>query len=373
MSFESGNMHTGMACGNSLTLYYDSTKIPRDRMMECLLKLETELGDLSEAQFPSRKYKLPIVFEHPKQKASVQRYIETQRPYASYLPDPMKFVAENNAFTQHQMRDIFTKSSLMMVGVGFFVALPLCLPIDPRQRMQSPKMNPSRVQTPEGQVGWGGSCMALYNVESPGGYMNTGLSIPCADVLGYKNSYNENRPWLAEDFDQITFYEVSEEGYDKMLAVFHSGRYEYEYEDTVFDMKEHNKLLAETADEVKKIREDQKKAQAGMLKLEEELLEKWSEEKEAGKVSMDIVEELMQDTNIIAVEAPLNANVWKIEVKEGDKISSEQIVSILEAMKLEIPVKADDSMEGATVEKMIVKPNDVVEAGKPLMLLKKAK
>jgi urea carboxylase len=42
-------------------------------------------------------------------------------------------------------------------------------------------------------------------------------------------------------------------------------------------------------------------------------------------------------------------------------------------MKLEIPVKADQDMEGATVEKMIVKPNDVVEAGKPLMLLKKAK
>lgn len=373
MSFESGNIHTGMACGNSLTLYYDSTKITRDSMMETLLKLENELGDLSEAQFPSRKYKLPIVFEHPKQKASVQRYIETQRPYASYLPDPLEFVAKNNAFTQQQMRDIFTKSSLMMVGVGFFVALPLCLPIDPRQRMQTPKMNPSRVQTPEGQVGWGGSCMALYNVESPGGYMNTGLSIPCADVLGYKNSYNENKPWLAEDFDQITFYEVSEEEYDKALAIFHSGRYEYEYEDTVFDMKEHNKLLAETADEVKKIRKDQKKAQADMLKLEGELLEKWNKEKEAGKVSMDTVEELMQDPNIIAVEAPLNANVWKVEVKEGDEISEEQIVSILEAMKLEIPVKADSSMVGATVEKMIVKPNDVVEAGKPLMLLKKAK
>jgi urea carboxylase len=215
--------------------------------------------------------------------------------------------------------------------------------------------------------------MALYNVESPGGYMNTGLSIPCADVLGYKNSYNKNKPWLAEDFDQITFYEVSEEEYDKMLAVFHSGRYEYEYEDTMFDMKEHNKLLEETKDEVKKIREEQRKAQAEMDKKEKELLEKWNKEKEAGKVSMDTVEEMMQDPNIIAVEAPLNANVWKVEVKEGDKISNEQTVSILEAMKLEIPVKADSSMEGATVEKLIVKPNDVVDAGKPLMLLKKAK
>ena len=43
-------------------------------------------------------------------------------------------------------------------------------------------MNPSRVFTPEGQVSWGGSCMALYNVESPGGYQLTGLTIPGCDV-----------------------------------------------------------------------------------------------------------------------------------------------------------------------------------------------
>lgn len=43
-------------------------------------------------------------------------------------------------------------------------------------------MNPSRVFTLEGQVSWGGSCMALYNVESPGGYQLTGLTIPGVDV-----------------------------------------------------------------------------------------------------------------------------------------------------------------------------------------------
>jgi len=96
-------------------------------------------------------------------------------------------------------------------------------------------------------------------------------------------------------------------------------------------------------------------------------------EKEAGKISMDTVEELLNDPDIIPVEAPLNANVWKVEVKEGDAVKLEQVVSILEAMKLEIPVKAEQSMEGATVEKLLVKPNDVVSAGKPLMLLRRSK
>jgi urea carboxylase len=244
--------------------------------------------------------------------------------------------------------------------------------------------------------------MALYNVESPGGYMNTGLSIPGADILGFKNGYNSERPWLFEDFDQITFYEVSEDEYEDMMAVFRSGRYEYEYEDGEFDMKEHNQLLRDTKDEVAEIRKKQRQAQAEMDRLEKELLEKWNKEKEAGKISLDTVEELLNgmccplslkrypfpgrciqrkttetdepaDPEIIAVEAPLNANVWKVEVQEGDAVKVEQVVSILEAMKLEIPVKAEQSMQGAKVEKLLVKPNDVVEAGKPLMLLRRAK
>jgi urea carboxylase len=181
----------------------------------------------------------------------------------------------------------------MMVAVGFFCALPLALPIDPRQRMQCPKMNPSRVFTPEGQVSWGGSCMAMYNVESPGGYMPTGLSIPGVDILGFKKSYSPEKPWLFEDFDQITFYEVSEDEYEAMMAVFRSGRYEYEFEEVVFDMKEHNALLESTKEEVARIRKEQAKAQEEMDRLEKELLEKWTKEKEEGKISTDAVEELL--------------------------------------------------------------------------------
>lgn len=108
ISFANGTLHTGMAAGNSLMLYFDSLKLPRPKLLDHLLKLETELGDLSEAKFPSRKYKLPITFESQRQKDSLQRYMETQRPYASYLPDPMEFVAKNNAFTKQQVSLVLT-------------------------------------------------------------------------------------------------------------------------------------------------------------------------------------------------------------------------------------------------------------------------
>jgi urea carboxylase len=141
-------------------LYYDGLKVPRQKLMEYLITVESKLGDLSEARMPSRRFRLPITFESKRQKEALQRYMETQRSYASYLPDNMEFVAKNNAFTREEMENIFLTSSLMVICVGFFTALPLGLPVDPRHRMNCPKMNPSRVYTPAGSVSWGGSCMA---------------------------------------------------------------------------------------------------------------------------------------------------------------------------------------------------------------------
>ncbi len=47
------------------------------------------------------------------------------------------------------------------------------------------------------------------------------------------------------------------------------------------------------------------------------------------------------------------------------------MVTILEAMKLEIAVRADDEIAGAKVEKLLVRPNDVVKAGDPVALVRK--
>src|SRR5699024_1459457 len=159
------------------------------------------------------------------------------------------------------------------------------------------------------------------------------------DILGSKKGFNADRPWLFEDFDQFQFYQVSEEEYEKELALFNSGRYEHKWEEVTFDMEEHNRLLRDTKDEVTAIRARQRKAQAEMDKLETELLEKWAKEHADRGVPMYKVQSLLQgmfhrtpwinlcamltsplDPNIVPIEAPLNANVWKVEVNQGDQI-----------------------------------------------------
>ena len=212
--------------------------------------------------------------------------------------------------------------------------------------------------------------MALYNVESPGGYQLTGLTIPGCDILGSKKQYSLSRPWLFEDFDQLTFQLVSVEEYERRLALFNSGRYEYDIQETVFDMEEHNRLLESTREEVRGIREKQREAQRKMQVVEEELMTKWTEEKAAGKVPMDKVEALLNDPGIEKVTSPLNANVWKVVVKEGASVRGGDEVAILEAMKLEISVRVEEGVEGK-IEKLLVRPGDVVGSGDTLALIRK--
>lgn len=291
-------IYNTVCVGNCMTIYYNGLAIPQSQLLDYLFALEDELGDLSAITMPNRTFRLPLTFTHPRLNESIERYMANQRPYASYLPDNFNFVAENNGITPDEFRKLWLTAEFVCIGVGFFMALPLGLPADPRHRLNSPKMNPSRTFTPEGTVSWGGSCLAIYPVDSPGGYMLNGLTLPSCDKLGYKKGFSQDRPWLYEDMDVITFYEVSEEEYDREIALFRSGRYEFKVNSTTFDMKRHNELLESVKDEVVVIKEKQEKAQEKMVALEKELLAKWDEEKKAGGVSMESIQSLLDGEKI---------------------------------------------------------------------------
>jgi urea carboxylase len=385
------NLYNTVGCCTTLLLYYNGAKLPRSDLVAHLQKIESELGDLRTTKVPTRIFRLPISFESKLQDEATQRYMTNQRPHAPYLPDNLAFVAKNNAFTPKQLKDIYLTGQFMAVVVGFFCGNTVSLPVDPRQRLSAPKMNPSRVFTPEGTVGWAGSCMSIYPVDSPGGYQMTGRTVPCWDYYSYKPGFDD-KPWIFRDFDILTFYQVSEAELDDLLGNFRAGKFQWEYEEVEFDMAEHNKLLEDTQGEVKQIREKQAVAQEEMTKAENESLERWRKEKAESQVDEGTVEKLLDDPNIVSVEAPVDANVWKVEVKEGDEAGEDTVVStdhtghfidcadtpqivILEAMKLEIAVKTPEShAQGAKlkVEKLLVKPGDTVSAGGYLALLRRA-
>ncbi|TKA33004.1 hypothetical protein B0A54_14390 [Friedmanniomyces endolithicus] len=359
-----------VGCCTSLLLFYNGAKLDRERLVKYLQSLEDQLGDLSKIKVPCRRFRLPLSFESKEQTEATQRYMETQRPHAPYLPDNLEFTAKNNAFSPDQLKHNLLNGTLMTVVVGFFCGNTVSLPVDPRMRMASPKTNPSRVFTPEGTFGWGGSCGSIYPVDSPGGYMMLGRTVPCFDYLGYKDGFSLEKPWLFQDFDLLTFYQVTEEELNEKLGYFRSGRYKFEWDDVEFDMAEHNKLLQDTAEEVKQLREKQTKVQDELVAAENESLQKWREDKDKNKVDESTLDALLADPAISTIDSPMDANVWKVLVDEGDEIKANQVCAILEAMKLEISVQAPWDIKKGKVEKLLVRPGEIVKAGGRIALIR---
>jgi pyruvate carboxylase subunit B len=66
------------------------------------------------------------------------------------------------------------------------------------------------------------------------------------------------------------------------------------------------------------------------------------------------------------VPAAVNGVVWKILVKEGDKVEKDQQIMILEAMKMEIDINAPVA---GTITKILVGATDAVEEGQALAII----
>ncbi|MCX2888632.1 Biotin/lipoyl attachment protein [compost metagenome] len=66
------------------------------------------------------------------------------------------------------------------------------------------------------------------------------------------------------------------------------------------------------------------------------------------------------------IKAPMAGNIWKINVQVGQEINFGDEVIIMESMKMEIPVEADDS---GVVKEIKVVENDTVDDGHVLIVL----
>ena len=66
------------------------------------------------------------------------------------------------------------------------------------------------------------------------------------------------------------------------------------------------------------------------------------------------------------IEAPITGTIIKIEVKVGDKVVEGDVLLYIESMKMENPIM---SPVNGTVTGIMVTEKQVVESGKPLMVI----
>ena len=69
---------------------------------------------------------------------------------------------------------------------------------------------------------------------------------------------------------------------------------------------------------------------------------------------------------VVNVKSEIAGNVWKIQVKAGDRIEAEGEIMILESMKMEIPVL---SPKAGIIKELKVQNGAVVTSGQVLALL----
>jgi biotin carboxyl carrier protein len=68
----------------------------------------------------------------------------------------------------------------------------------------------------------------------------------------------------------------------------------------------------------------------------------------------------------IEVEAQITGSVWKIETQVGARVEEEDVLLIIESMKMEIPVEAPGP---GTVSEIRVEEGQAIEEGDVLVLL----
>lgn len=354
----------------SVTVRFDPFQMDRSKLLQQLIQFDDQIGQNTSVKIPVREVRLPVCLDHSSLQDSAQRYMENIRPSAAYMPDNAEYIRKNNALeTRQQVFDALLKTPWLAVAVGFYVGTPMLFPLDPWRSLTCQKYNPSRVYTPSGSVGLGGSLVAIYPVAAPGGYQLMGRTLGGWDGAGNRPGFSPERPWLFNHLDLIKFYEVSEEEYDKIERDFETGRYVFDIEQTTLEMDKYiAKFEAAAQDPAYRAwRQRQAEAANEMGELERSLFEEWTAAKRAANDAAAAEGDAADSANAVSIESPINANVWKVLVKPGDMLEKGQTVAVLEAMKMEISLLVDDAQAGAVVTKIRQPPGSVVSPGTPVV------
>jgi urea carboxylase len=260
--------------------------ISQNEVLTLIRKVEGQVPNASQTKIPSREWNLPVCLDHPDVGKSVDRYREMTRSKAVWLEDTpgtdnKGYLARANGLSSvDEVEKAVLGTKMLTVANGFWLGTPILLPQDQRKRLRCMKYNPTRLQTPEGALGVGGSMAAIYGCESAGGYQLIGRTLPGWSTHGTLPGFNPQRPWLFEPFDVLNFYQVDAPTYDSMLAKFKAGRWKWDVKEVEYNVAEQVEFEKSIQEEVAEFRKRQQKALAKVEKEEEELFKQWTDEKQ---------------------------------------------------------------------------------------------
>lgn len=350
----------------SLQVHYDAAVLPQAELLALLKRAESELPAIDEMVVPSRIVWLPLAWDDSQTRLAIDKYMQSVRPDAPWCPSNIEFIRRMNGLDSiEDVKKIVFDASYLVMGLGdVYLGAPVATPLDPRHRLVTTKYNPARTWTPENAVGIGGAYMCVYGMEGPGGYQFVGRTIQMWNRFRETPEFVSGKPWLLRFFDQIRFYEVSEEELLDMRREFAAGRLRVKIEEGELSLRGYNNFLTENSDSIATF----KQTQQASFDAERE---RWRESGQAEYVSE--ADAPIPETNFLklpegaeAIAAHVPGNIWQVQVKSGDVVRAGDTLLIIESMKMEFPIVAP---RDGVIGQVLVQPGIQVGGGQNLLVL----
>jgi urea carboxylase len=347
----------------SLHLHTDPDVLPLRTLLGLLKEAETALPPSDRLTVPSRAVHLPLSFDDPTVGEAIARYEASVRDDAPWNPSNIEFIRRINGLdsTDDVRRAVFDAEYLVL-GLGdVYLGAPAATPLDPRHRLVTTKYNPARTWTPEAGVGIGGAYLCIYGMESPGGYQLIGRTVPIWGGLRPQSYFDGGIPWLLRFFDRVVWHPVEAAELLDIRADLAAGRRGLDIRPGTFSLAEHERFLAENAASIAAFRARQSAAFEAERQAWEAAGEFADRAEPVAETAVAPPPQLPPGAR--RVDAPLSSLGWKIEAAPGTRVEAGQPLIVLEAMKMEVVVRAPAP---GVVADVLVRPGEQIAAGAPL-------
>jgi urea carboxylase len=356
----------------SLQIHFEPGVLARDRLLERVARIDEQLSAADAPALPTRIVHLPLCWEDPEALRAIEKYMAVVRDDAPWCPSNIEFIRRVNGLDSvDDVRRIVFDASYLVLGLGdVYLGAPVATPLDPRHRLVTTKYNPARTWTPENAVGIGGAYLCIYGMEGPGGYQLFGRTVPVWSTHARWRGAAAGEPWLLRFFDQIRFFPVSAEELLAYRRELRDGRRALRIEPGHFELAAHRRFLESIRGDSERFRQTQRAA----FQAERE---RWvaagefaaaARSERASLFAADVPEiDLPEGSE--AVSSPLGAQLWRVCVAEGQRVSAGQELAVLAAMKTETAVAAP---RDGVIERVLCAEGQIVAPGAPLFALRAA-
>jgi urea carboxylase len=359
----------------SLQVHYDSRALSQTALRKLLLLAEDALPSVDELEVPSRIVHLPLSWDDPATQLAIDKYMQSVRPDAPWCPSNIEFIRRMNGLESiEDVKKIVFDASYLVMGLGdVYLGAPVATPLDPRHRLVTTKYNPARTWTPENAVGIGGAYLCVYGMEGPGGYQFVGRTVQMWNRYRHTVDFRDDKQWLLRFFDQIRFYPVSAAELAQMREDFPYGRFRLKMQESTLRLRDYSAFLQENAASIAQFKARQQAAFEAERERWSETATRTASGNTPDAQSTDTLPTLeSQDAatvpdGCVAISSPVAGSVWTVGVEPGARVRAGDELVIVEAMKMEIPIVADET--GEILEVRCAR-GKAVSAGETLLVLR---